>query len=354
MKLKNTVPRAKWVRLGWLAAVALLLFILGFFSGLVERWYAGGIYIGISVILRTITGWIPFSLGDIGYFVFFTWLIIRLIRAIRRQRTSWQGLGILLLYKLLHLFLVVYIIFKLAWGFNYDRLGIAYQLGIDKRPYTKAEITQLTNQLIDKVNECRRQLADTVLPAPALDSIYRDAQAGYQAASRQFSFLKYNQRSVKASLYTGISSYIGFSGYYNPFSGEAQLRTDVPRVLVPFIACHEIAHQLGYASESEANFVGYLAASASSDPYFRYSVYLDMFIYAQSEEINIYSREQPFHAFESVIKQNRAAVGFTGEKRQARDQRIFPQTPKPGLARNVKPVRPIPENEQTGPGHPEL
>jgi hypothetical protein len=323
MKLKNTVPRAKWVRLGWLAGFALLLFVFGFFSGLVERWYAGGIYIGISVVLRTITGWIPFSLGDIGYFLFFTWLIIRLIRSIRRQRASWQGLGMLLLYKLLHLFLVVYIIFKLAWGFNYDRLGIAYQLGIDKRPYTKAEITLLTNQLIDKVNECRRQLSDTILPAPALNAVYSGAQAGYQAASLHFPFLKYTRRSVKASLYTGISDYMGFSGYYNPFSGEAQLRTDVPRVLVPFIACHEIAHQLGYASESEANFVGYLAASASADPYFRYSVYLDMFTYAQSEEIFVYSQDKDFHAFESVIKQNRARLDTLVKKDRREIKEFF-------------------------------
>jgi len=290
--------------------IALLLFALGFAGNLIERWYAGGIYRGISGLLRLLTGWIPFSLGDIAYAVFFIWLIIKLIKAIRllRTRQGRKGLAALFLYKLANLVLVIYIVFKLLWGFNYDRMGIAYQLGIEKRPYNKAEITQLTNQIIDKVNECRRQLPDTILPKPVLDSIFLGAQAGYQAASMQFPFLKYSHRSVKASLYTGMSDYLGFMGYYNPFSGEAQLRTDVPRVLVPYITCHEMAHQLGYASESEANFVGYLAASASGDPYFRYSVYLDLLIYAQSEEIFIYSLDSSFHAFEAVMKQNRARL----------------------------------------------
>jgi hypothetical protein len=41
-----------------------------------------------------------------------------------------------------------------------------------------------------------------------------------------------------------------------------------------------MAHQLGYAKEDEANFVGYLSASASTDTFFRYSVYLDLFLTA--------------------------------------------------------------------------
>jgi len=37
---------------------------------------------------------------------------------------------------------------------------------------------------------------------------------------------------------------------------------------------HEVAHQLGMASESEANFIGFLAASFNDDLYFQYSAYL--------------------------------------------------------------------------------
>jgi hypothetical protein len=44
-----------------------------------------------------------------------------------------------------------------------------------------------------------------------------------------------------------------------------------------------MAHQLGYASESEANFVGYLAAVRSSDKLFHYSTYFDLFNYANHE-----------------------------------------------------------------------
>jgi hypothetical protein len=81
-------------------------------------------------------------------------------------------------------------------------------------------------------------------------------------------------------LYTPVISYLGYSGYYNPFTGEAQVNTTIPIFLQPFVSCHEIAHQLGYAREDEANFVAYLVAKNSTDQSLKYSAYLDLFIYA--------------------------------------------------------------------------
>jgi len=77
-----------------------------------------------------------------------------------------------------------------------------------------------------------------------------------------------------------LGNYLGYMGYYNPFTGEGQVNTTIPLFLQPFTTCHEIAHQLGYAKENEANFVGYLAAISSKDEFFHYSVYLDLFLYA--------------------------------------------------------------------------
>jgi hypothetical protein len=49
------------------------------------------------------------------------------------------------------------------------------------------------------------------------------------------------------------------------------------------VVCHEIAHQLGYAKENEANFVSFLVGRNSYNVEFRYSVYWDMYSYAISE-----------------------------------------------------------------------
>jgi len=266
----SKISRYNWVKFGVLLATALGIFLFSFFPAQVEKFYSTGVYPG------------------------------RLVKDV----------------------LWIYIVFKLIWGLNYDRLGIEYQLGISKATYTKEEVTVLTNQLIAKLNECRRQIKDTVLPQPALDTIYREASRSYQTASYHFDFLNYSSRSVKGSLFSGIGDYMGFSGYYNPFTGEAQLRTDIPRMLIPFITCHEMAHQLGYASESEANFVGYLAASASSNVYFRYSVYNDLFSYAQGEEIFMYGKGSDYKAFENVVLYNKTHLD-TLVKKDRREVRDF-------------------------------
>ena len=103
------------------------------------------------------------------------------------------------------------------------------------------------------------------------------------ATNARFPFISYNNKSVKASLFGTMGNYMGYSGYYNPFTGEAQLNTTVPPFELPYVTCHEMAHQIGYATEDEANFVGYLTARSSKDSAFLYSVYVDLFRYANRE-----------------------------------------------------------------------
>ena len=66
---------------------------------------------------------------------------------------------------------------------------------------------------------------------------------------------------------------MGFSGYLNPLTNEAQVDALIPAFKFPTTASHEVAHQLGYAAENEANFIGFLAATHHEDLYFQYSGY---------------------------------------------------------------------------------
>lgn len=324
MNKETDISGYLWVKLGILFSIALIISIFSRFPWAVEQYYSVGIYPGLSSTLRILTKKIPFSLGDILYSILIINLIVQITKGITilYKKQYSRNSVVLFLFRFTNNILWLYIIFQLLWGLNYHRLGIANQLKIAKNEYTKEEVVQLTNQLIDKLNECRRQIKDTLLPSPTLESLFREAYISYQQVSIPYNFLNYRNRSVKGSLYSGLGDYMGFTGYYNPFTGEAQLRTDVPRVLLPMITCHEMAHQLGYASESEANFVGYLAASSSKDVFFRYSVYLDLFSYAQGEEILLFGKEKDFKKFESVIKENRDGLD-TLVKKDRREIRDF-------------------------------
>lgn len=80
-----------------------------------------------------------------------------------------------------------------------------------------------------------------------------------------------------------LQTYNGTSGYLNPLTGEAQVNDRIPKTGYPTTVCHEMAHQIGWAAENEANFIGYLAALNNNDVYFKYSAYRMAFGYLISE-----------------------------------------------------------------------
>jgi hypothetical protein len=258
----------------------------------VESSYTFGIYPVISSVLRTILGWIPFSIGDLLYAAASVFLIVKLGKFIRllARRQVMEYLSRAVFTKYLQLALFIYIVFNLFWGLNYDRQGIAKQFGLSTGQYTSADLYELTRALQQKLNFYAGSVDSLKrLPLNNNQTLFKEGIAAYKNASRQYSFLTYNQPSIKPSMLTYLGRYFGFTGYYNPFTGEAQLKTDVPVFTKPFIVCHEIGHQLGYAKENEANFSSYLAGRVSDNVEFRYSVYYDMYGYAMSD-LFVYNR----------------------------------------------------------------
>lgn len=327
MKAETKLSPVIFIRPAFLLLVAISLYILSFFPQAIENWYSTGIYKGISNTMRMLTRWVPFSIGDIIYILFIISILVALIRVIIHvTKNGFDKVSVITCcLKLFSRILWIYIVFKLLWGLNYDRLGIAYQLKLSKKGYNTEEVIQLTNRLIDSLNACRERMPNTVLPEPPIDSIFRMASIGYARAWDQYVFLNYTNRSLKPSLFTPVADWFGFTGYYNPFTGEGQVRTDMPRMLLPFVASHEIAHQIGYASESEANMVGYLAALATNDNYFRYSAYNDLFSYAQREELYLLATAKDSVMFQQVIKSNRERLDTLVKKDRKEIREFFNQ-----------------------------
>jgi len=265
--------------------VAIFLFMTWFGSHpyWVEKYYSTGLYPYLAVLLRGLFCWIPFSMGDVFYLVAGIWLFAGLVVLIRRlikrewDGRQWLGWG----RRMLEAVLIILIVFNGFWGLNYNRLGIAYQLKLQPENYSEAALQSLIDTLTIRVNENRLAIGKN--KATTRQVIFPEAYSAYGQIDTTFSFLHYPVRSVKVSLYGTLGNYLGFLGYYNPFTGEAQVNNTVPRFSIPYTTCHEMAHQLGYASESEANFVGYLAAVHSTDTLFRYSTYFDLFTYANRE-----------------------------------------------------------------------
>ncbi len=268
-----------------LAVLALLIKIFSFFPDAVEKYYARGFYPFISRILRILLGWIPISAGDLLYGAVLIWIIARFISFFRKlfagrikaAYASWLGL------RILNFLLLVYIIFNILWGLNYERKGIADQMQLEIRPYSNEELSQLLQLVVDHLNANDTAAHENRMALKKKSHLFHEAIEAYQSRKAIDPFLQYKSPSVKPSMFSLVGNYFGFTGYYNPFSGEAQVNTTVPLFIQPFTTCHEIGHQLGYAKENEANFSGYLSAMASENPAFRYSASFELYSYAALE-----------------------------------------------------------------------
>lgn len=287
--------------------LAIAIKILSFFPATVEHFYSNGFYPPFSRALRKITGFLPFSLGDILYsmaiLVFSIWLIRGLITLIKRKPLKpvfFKAIKKIILWSL-----GIYVWFNAAWGLNYERLGIAYKLGIDVKTYSTAELADLSKTLLFQLNKTREALGDS--PSyPTVKNMYASTESAYIETAKVLPFLRYENPSIKSSLFGNIGNYIGYLGYYNPFSGEAQVNTTVPSFIIPYTVCHEAAHQLGYGSESEANFVGYIAATHSGNVLFEYSAYYNLFAYANSQlyQVDSMAAKENIRLLDTLVKRD--------------------------------------------------
>ncbi|SRX55670.1 DUF3810 domain-containing protein [Aequorivita sp. CIP111184] len=248
--------------------------VLKQFPEFVEKYYSLGIYPWISKISRYIFGWVPFSVGDLFYLLITIFAIRWLYKNVNRLRKNEQ---ISFFVDILAAVSVVYFMFHVLWGFNYYRLPLHKSLGLQNE-YTTEQLLETTNRFIKKSNNLHQELgfADSVkieLPYTQKE-MFKKTLNGYKNLEKEFPQLAYSPRSIKKSGWSLGLTYMGYSGYLNPFSGEAQVNNLMKTYKFPVVACHEEAHQIGYAAENEANFIATLSTLHNDDPYMQYVGYI--------------------------------------------------------------------------------
>lgn len=241
--------------------------LLTFFPHWVETYYSNGLYVYISKTSRLVLGKIPFSFGDCLYGVVLLYVLFWLYKS-RKQR--WKRN----LLTLVNAFSVFCFVFHLLWGFNYYREPLFEKMKINKA-YTNQELFDFSLGLIEKTNALQLELTKDVNQAVTMpyskEVIFHKSLDGYAMLAQQYDFFTYSIPSQKESLMSLGLTYMGFSGYLNPFTNEAQVNGLVPAYNLPIILNHEMAHQIGFASESECNFIGLLASIKNKDKVIQYS-----------------------------------------------------------------------------------
>lgn len=213
-------------------------------------------------------GQVGFSVGDVMYGVVIIWLIILIFKS--KKSFTWKRVAI----NLANGVSIFYFLFHLFWGMNYYRVPLTEKMNLSY-DYTYQDLLDFTDKLIDEANTLHIQITGN--DSLRVDNPYSNIEIfekslnGYENLALDYPEFAYTTLCVKNSLLSTPLSYMGFGGYMNPFSGEAQVNALLPKYTFPTTTLHEMAHQIGYASESEANFIGYLASLYNEDIYFKYS-----------------------------------------------------------------------------------
>lgn len=208
-----------------------------------------------------------FSSGDILYIILVLVSVFLIWKIISSKNRIKYTVNLLILLN------CFYFLYQIFWGMLYFQKPLTEKLP-EKEP-TLEEAKILTEKYLaicindrEKVNENGKGVF-RITNIADIETQIIEAQESlpYEFGSKKTVGIN----SVKPSLFSKLMSYTGILGYYNPFTAEAQYNTEIPSTYIPVTIAHESAHQLGYAKEQEASFIGYLIGRASSNPEIRYS-----------------------------------------------------------------------------------
>ncbi|MEG1849783.1 MAG: DUF3810 domain-containing protein, partial [Oscillospiraceae bacterium] len=169
----------------------------------------------------------------------------------------------------------VLLAFAITCAPNYERLTFAEQSGLEVRSSSADELAALCAELIEEANQLREQVSVDhngimALPDRSFSDAAQRAQSAFNAIEG-FDFLGHAALAPKPFLFSEALSYLQLTGFYFPFTAEANLNAHTPPIELPFTMCHELAHTRGFMREDEANFIAALACRASDSPEIRYS-----------------------------------------------------------------------------------
>ncbi len=272
------------------APAALALSVISTYFPAFSEWYANHIYPVLSLSVNFVTSLVPFSIAE---FIVYTlpllalFFLIRFVIRLIRRRPNRGAAAVKGFINLICAAGVVYFLFVISCGINYNRYTFAQTSGLQIQPSSKAELTALCNSLADEVNAFRTKVkidqnGVMKLSNPNFTQTAKEAEAAYDKIHIQYPLLRAGYGAPKPVLASRLMSHANITGIFFPFTFEANVNDNIPEYSIPVTMGHELSHLRGYMREDEANFIGYLICENSGNPDFEYSGKMLAFIYASN------------------------------------------------------------------------
>lgn len=286
----------------------IILNIIGWNSHTFCDWYVESVFpIWVETYGR-LTGLIPFSVGEwLLYLAVFSVvvlilcgvlaLIFRILFAHRYRRfVRWFAR-----YQqvMIWIFAIVSLLMTLTCFllFHVSPISTRYEIGAGgDKEYGLAELETLRDYVVEEANMlAQKQQRDEKGYLVYPGDLKEEAKKQMQRLGEKFPTLQGYYPNPKPLYTSDFFSQQYITGYYFPFSMEANYNDKMYVINMPTTMCHELSHLKGFLLEDEANFIAYLACVDAEDDFFKYSAYLSVLYYldrdfykATGEDVDYY------------------------------------------------------------------
>jgi len=280
MSIKNFLDsRGLWILLGLLSVIIRYLSS----SEIIEQYYSRGLFLWIRRGIDYGVGWSPIPLIYIFFSLLLLWLIVKIKRTKWRGFFQWQRL-VQTAYSFLAFLGAVLFFFFFLWGYNYGRVSLVKQVGLDVQPTPVTKLKNSLDKTTEKVLSLRTKMVgtrttalDKTLMPKNMETLVRKSvvktlsELGYPTVGKVR-----GRQLVPKGIFLRFSS----AGLYWPFVGEGNIDSGLHELQQPFTMAHELSHGYGITNEGVCNFIAYLACQNAEHDFIRYSGLVTYWRYA--------------------------------------------------------------------------
>jgi hypothetical protein len=260
-----------------LLLIAITFLILKFSSPtFIDNFYSNGIFFSIRNAFNQVVGVFDFPVSFFFLFLSISFLVYLIFIFIKRngKRNS-------IFFKTINFLAILFFVFYLVWGFNYNRPTLESKLlSPNDSLITTNELKSEISIIAHKAIFLRRKINPDSLPFNI--SISDKEIGGIVKNTLSLSIPRMEKIIAKTPirhLPDGLLMNCGIVGQYFPFTGEANFDVGMHDIRKPVVIAHELFHALGHCLESDCDFLAYHYMKTSKSEYVRYSAEMEYLRY---------------------------------------------------------------------------
>lgn len=234
----------------------------------------------IMEVLGGFTGKLDFCLWQVALAVYAVAILVSLALVILFRGNLLRWLGGILVPVALAGFLQCGI-----WGLNYHNKPVAESMKLEVKSSTPYEVYQAASYYRNQADALAKQVsrtADGDVILPAMEKMNKQVAGSYDELVWKYSVFAGPRTPVKELGWSELFTSLGVESITIGLTGEAAVNMDQYGASIPFAMCRETACLMSFARQEESNFAAYLACEHSTDTLFRYSGYLNAFLYCSN------------------------------------------------------------------------